>query len=133
LRERGRRAAYGGKQGENGGKAAHANGPWLDCPRYKGAAAPNEGDGGPRASPGRAKTPALPAFSPGNPLVRSHARPVLAWPARGRTGRVQQMTSQRAEAPAGPRSTAVLIYLVAFVTGGIVMSFEMLGSRYRHP
>ena len=29
--------------------------------------------------------------------------------------------------------TAVVIYLVAFVTGAIVMSFEMLGSRYLNP
>src|SRR5204862_1066104 len=28
---------------------------------------------------------------------------------------------------------AVLIYLVAFVSGAIVMSFEMLGSRYLNP
>src|SRR5438876_8636612 len=28
---------------------------------------------------------------------------------------------------------APLIYLVAFVTGAIVMSFEMLGSRYLNP
>ena len=28
---------------------------------------------------------------------------------------------------------AVLIYLVAFITGAIVMSFEMLGSRYLNP
>jgi spermidine synthase len=37
---------------------------------------------------------------------------------------------------AGPSSfplNATLIYLVAFVTGAIVMSFEMLGSRYLNP
>ena len=38
---------------------------------------------------------------------------------------------------AGPvrhaRLAAVVIYLVAFVTGAIVMSFEMLGSRYLNP
>src|SRR5262245_30754513 len=33
---------------------------------------------------------------------------------------------------AGPLR-ALLIYLVAFVTGAIVMSFEMLGSRYLNP
>jgi hypothetical protein len=32
-----------------------------------------------------------------------------------------------------PASGRVLIYAVAFVTGGIVMSFEMLGSRYLNP
>src|SRR5262249_58428215 len=29
--------------------------------------------------------------------------------------------------------SAITIYIVAFVTGGIVMSFEMLGSRYLNP
>jgi spermidine synthase len=44
------------------------------------------------------------------------------------------------ESPAGPShgrpmpvSGRVVIYAVAFVTGGIVMSFEMLGSRYLNP
>src|SRR5437763_4436406 len=32
-----------------------------------------------------------------------------------------------------PPSFAAMIYLVAFVTGAIVMSFEMLGSRYLAP
>jgi predicted membrane-bound spermidine synthase len=31
------------------------------------------------------------------------------------------------------RRAAALIYIVAFVTGAIVMSFEMLGSRYLNP
>src|SRR3954449_9452203 len=36
--------------------------------------------------------------------------------------------------PDGPsRASPALIYLVAFVTGAIVMSFEMLGSRYLNP
>src|SRR5262249_7523787 len=30
-------------------------------------------------------------------------------------------------------ASAAVLYLVAFVTGGIVMSFEMLGSRYLNP
>ena len=34
---------------------------------------------------------------------------------------------------AGGRAFAVLIYVAAFVTGAIVMSFEMLGSRYLNP
>ena len=49
------------------------------------------------------------------------------------------MTQQSAEAPI-PRAdgssatmAAVVIYVVAFVTGAIVMSFEMLGSRYLNP
>jgi hypothetical protein len=36
-----------------------------------------------------------------------------------------------ARAPA--RVFPVFIYVIAFVTGGIVMSFEMLGSRYLNP
>ena len=32
-----------------------------------------------------------------------------------------------------PRAAAVVIYCVAFLTGAIVMSFEMLGSRYLSP
>src|ERR1044071_8364275 len=36
--------------------------------------------------------------------------------------------------PGGPnRAFPAIIYLVAFVTGAIVMSFEMLGSRYLNP
>ena len=40
-----------------------------------------------------------------------------------------------AEATTGPSQVAgaVVIYTVAFVTGAIVMSFEMLGSRYLNP
>src|SRR3954466_8328646 len=34
---------------------------------------------------------------------------------------------------AAPTGFAVAIYLVAFITGAIVMSFEMLGSRYLNP
>jgi predicted membrane-bound spermidine synthase len=46
---------------------------------------------------------------------------------------MDQMTSpQTATAQAAPTFAAV-IYLAAFVTGGIVMSFEMLGSRYLNP
>jgi len=35
--------------------------------------------------------------------------------------------------PSGGTIAALVIYLVAFVTGAIVMSFEMLGSRYLNP
>src|SRR5437868_10720784 len=36
--------------------------------------------------------------------------------------------------PGGPsRASSAIIYLVAFVIGAIVMSFEMLGSRYLNP
>jgi spermidine synthase len=38
-----------------------------------------------------------------------------------------------ATAPAGPPQATVTIYAAAFVTGAIVMSFEMLGSRYLNP
>jgi spermidine synthase len=34
---------------------------------------------------------------------------------------------------AGPSPSSAIVYLVAFVTGAIVMSFEMLGSRYLNP
>jgi spermidine synthase len=46
-----------------------------------------------------------------------------------------QTTNPPASGAAGPfhRSAAAVIYLVAFVTGAIVMSFEMLGSRYLNP
>src|SRR6476620_9684314 len=38
------------------------------------------------------------------------------------------------DSPTGaPSASPALIYLVAFVTGAIVMSFEMLGSRYLNP
>ena len=38
-----------------------------------------------------------------------------------------------APAALSTKTGAFLIYLVAFVTGAIVMSFEMLGSRYLNP
>src|SRR5438477_1116949 len=42
---------------------------------------------------------------------------------------------QTSQIVAGERASALTfaIYLVAFVTGAIVMSFEMLGSRYLNP
>ena len=40
--------------------------------------------------------------------------------------------TQDKSVPADMTAT-VVIYLVAFVTGAIVMSFEMLGSRYLNP
>src|SRR5947207_6200177 len=42
---------------------------------------------------------------------------------------------QTSQSVAGERASALTfaIYLVAFVTGAIVMSFEMLGSRYLNP
>jgi predicted membrane-bound spermidine synthase len=42
-------------------------------------------------------------------------------------------TLASAAIPSRGSFAAVLIYLVAFVTGAIVMSFEMLGSRYLNP
>ena len=38
-----------------------------------------------------------------------------------------------AESTAGSPAAAAVIYAVAFVTGAIVMGFEMLGSRYLNP
>src|SRR5579872_1504211 len=35
--------------------------------------------------------------------------------------------------PVTNRTFALTIYLAAFITGAIVMSFEMLGSRYLNP
>jgi spermidine synthase len=50
-----------------------------------------------------------------------------------RSIRVQQGPAGVAGRGAQELVSAVLIYLVAFVTGAIVMSFEMLGSRYLNP
>jgi len=52
---------------------------------------------------------------------------------------VNQVSDQTSEQPAleaaaaGRAGTAGIIYVVAFITGAIVMSFEMLGSRYLNP
>jgi spermidine synthase len=46
---------------------------------------------------------------------------------------VERNTLEAGSAIRGSRSNALVIYLVAFVTGAIVMSFEMLGSRYLNP
>ena len=51
------------------------------------------------------------------------------------------MDDRTSEAPSSLRqdggskfaSVTLVIYVVAFVTGGIVMGFEMLGSRYLDP
>ena len=45
---------------------------------------------------------------------------------------MDQRTSQLAAAETSP-AFAATIYLAAFITGAIVMSFEMLGSRYLNP
>ena len=48
---------------------------------------------------------------------------------QGRVARLGSMIQA-----AGPsRASSAVIYLVAFVTGAIIMSFEMLGSRYLNP
>src|ERR1044072_2436791 len=46
---------------------------------------------------------------------------------------MDERTSQFVAAGTRSSALAVTIYLVAFVTGAIVMSFEMLGSRYLNP
>jgi predicted membrane-bound spermidine synthase len=46
--------------------------------------------------------------------------------------RATEATLSSPSAPAAPSAT-IVIYLVAFITGAIVMSFEMLGSRYLNP
>jgi spermidine synthase len=45
----------------------------------------------------------------------------------------QRQTELLAQRDAEVRGFTLLIYLAAFVVGGIVMSFEMLGSRYLNP
>ena len=40
---------------------------------------------------------------------------------------------QTSPVDAAPAPFAFTLYLAAFVTGAIVMSFEMLGSRYLNP
>jgi spermidine synthase len=47
--------------------------------------------------------------------------------------RAAEATLATPAAPPRAPLAAVVIYLVAFVTGAIVMSFEMLGSRYLNP
>ena len=46
---------------------------------------------------------------------------------------MDQRTSQIAAAGTRSSALAAAIYLAAFITGAIVMSFEMLGSRYLNP
>src|SRR5437764_8488407 len=46
---------------------------------------------------------------------------------------MDQQTDPRIVLQTNAKAFAATIYLVAFVTGGIVMSFEMLGSRYLNP
>jgi spermidine synthase len=46
---------------------------------------------------------------------------------------MDQPTSPQTAVEAAPAAFAAVIYLAAFVTGAIVMSFEMLGSRYLNP
>src|SRR5262245_52525040 len=60
------------------------------------------------------------AASGGSPIIR---------PRRTRTGR-QSVTDQSSK---GAATVALVVYVAAFVVGTIVMSFEMLGSRYLNP
>src|SRR5438552_9937630 len=46
---------------------------------------------------------------------------------------MDQQTGPRLILQTNANTFAATIYLVAFVTGAIVMSFEMLGSRYLNP
>lgn len=48
-------------------------------------------------------------------------------------GRRKEQRAGRAAVGSRPGWSAFVIYVVAFVVGGIVMSFEMLGSRYLNP
>src|SRR5205085_1885100 len=46
---------------------------------------------------------------------------------------MDQQTDPRILLQTNAKTFAATIYLVAFITGAIVMSFEMLGSRYLNP
>src|SRR5215216_6404084 len=46
---------------------------------------------------------------------------------------MDQQTNSLIALQTNAKTLALTIYLVAFVTGAIVMSFEMLGSRYLNP
>src|ERR1044071_5134496 len=46
---------------------------------------------------------------------------------------MDQQTDSRIALQTTTKAFAATICLVAFITGGIVMSFEMLGSRYLNP
>jgi predicted membrane-bound spermidine synthase len=60
---------------------------------------------------------------------------VPVWPAAGKQHVDQALNEPTLDAAAGRARTvgAGVIYVIAFITGGIVMSFEMLGSRYLNP
>jgi len=64
-----------------------------------------------------------------NPAITPKLAPSFPFPSEARVQR------PHAESTAGSSqaAAAVTIYAVAFVTGAIVMSFEMLGSRYLNP
>src|SRR5262249_53216762 len=73
------------------------------------------------------------------PFLRPHALDTtqsrLAAPGFGPTGCFVNEHSVRPETATGSSPTvfALLVYVVAFTTGALVMSFEMLGSRYLNP
>src|SRR2546423_7505163 len=46
---------------------------------------------------------------------------------------MDQQTDPHTALQTSTKAFAATIYLVAFITGAIVMSFEMLGSRYLNP
>src|SRR6516162_968592 len=64
-----------------------------------------------------------------NPAITPKLAPSFPFPSEARVQR------PHAESTAGSSqaAAAATIYAVAFVTGAIVMSFEMLGSRYLNP
>ena len=81
------------------------------------------------------------AFPPPDPLGRNRWRRMDNQPAKKRSDKMQSEGSIRVQqGPAGAEGrgsqdavSGLLIYFVAFVSGAIVMSFEMLGSRYLNP
>ena len=75
-------------------------------------------------------------FPPSNPLGRSRWRLKGNHPAMMRSKgsiRVQHGPAGADGRGAHDTISGLLIYLVAFISGAIVMSFEMLGSRYLNP
>src|SRR5215813_6468482 len=85
--------------------------------RYKPKVAANEG-----------RAEAAAAYGT-NPTVTPKLAPPFPFPSEA----LVQRAPAESTAGSSDAAAAVTIYAVAFVTGAIVMSFEMLGSRYLNP
>src|SRR6266700_2563562 len=64
-----------------------------------------------------------------NPAITPKLAPSFPFPSEA----LVQRPHAESTAGSSQAAAAVTIYAVAFVTGAIVMSFEMLGSRYLNP